>query len=960
MHRLLRRQIDRLGLGAETPPDAGLWRQFLERVSASYTQSDETRHLSERSMELSSREMQELHERERRANELLEERVRQRTAELEQAELAARISEARFRTTFDSAPIGIMHTAIDDDRILLANPKLSQMLGYSGEELLGLKTDDFVHPDQVGEDRPKYREQMLRGEVDVFSSERRYVRKGGSSLWVNRTVSLVRDAAGRPLYFIRLVEDISERVQLARRRALEHAVTQVLAESATVEEAMPVVLRTICLALGWTCGAYWKWFETEELLRCAETWHVDAEGVADFVAASRENPNEAPAWRGAAPGTSTGGVVRRVWFSGTSAWFPDVTRQPDFRRGPAAARASIRSAFGFPILAGTRPLGVMEFYNREIEQPDEALLQMVRAIGSQIGQFIQRKQAEDKVLHLAQFDTVTGLPNRYLLNDRLALTLTQAERNDWSVAVLFVDLDRFKAVNDTYGHAAGDILLRQVAARLKECLRTSDIVGRLSGDEFALVLPDLGKADDAGLVAQKIVGALAAPFDLDGQQTYISASIGIALFPSDGGDPDTLVRNADTAMYRAKEQGRDRYQYYLPQMNERLKQRLEREALLRGALERDEYRLHYQPKVNLKTGVISGFEALLRWEHGGRLVSPAEFIPILEYTGLIVPVGEWVVRSVCGQIRRWEEQRLAARPVAVNLSARQFQRKNLAEMIGAILRETGVAPNLLELELTESLLMSDAEEAVDSLRQLKALGVRLAVDDFGTGYSSLAYLKRFPLDSLKIDRAFIRDAVSDPDDAAITLTITNLAHSLKLKVVAEGVETEGQLNFLRSHGCDEMQGYYFARPLPVDECTRALIENRRLQFPQAEAVPESPSVLLVDDNEDELLLLQRALAAEGFRILTANSAQAGFELLAVHGADIVISDQHMPDMTGIEFLISVRKLYPNTVRVVASNGDDAPTLTRATNKAGIHRFLSKSWHPERLRAEVREAYLQRH
>jgi len=871
------------------------------------------------------------------------------------AEAAMREGEARFRATFDSAPVGIMHTSIDDDRILHTNPKLSHLLGYTRDELLGMRTDDIVYPENVGEDRPRYREKMLNRELDAYSSERRYVRKDGSSLWVNRTVSLARDAAGRPLYFIRIIEDITERTLSAHRREMEHAVTQVLAESATLEEAMPIVLRTTCQALGWTCGAHWKWNEPEELLRCAETWHVDAEGVAEFVAASRESPNEAPAWRGMAPGTSTGGVVRRVWFSGAPAWFPDVMQQPDFRRGPAAARAGLRSAFGFPILAGTQPLGVMEFYSRDIKEPDQALLQMVRAIGSQIGQFIQRKQAEDKVAFLAQFDTVTDLPNRHLFNDRLGQMLTQAQRNNWTVGILFVDLDRFKAVNDTYGHSAGDKLLRQVAARLKECVRSGDTVGRLSGDEFAIVLSNLAKADDAGLVAQKIVETLAAPFDLDGHQTYISASIGIALYPSDGGEPDTLIMNADTAMYRAKEQGRDGYQFYLPQMNERLIRRHQLDVELRGALDRNEFLLHYQPKVSLATGAITGFEALLRWRRGETLVSPAEFISSLEESGLIVPVGEWVLKSVCEQLKRWEQEGVAVRPVAVNLSARQFQRTSLAAVVGQLLRENGVRPDLLELELTESLLMSDAKEAVETLHQLKALGVQLAVDDFGTGYSSLAYLKRFPLDELKIDRAFIRDAVSDPDDAAIALTIINLAHSLKLKVVAEGVETEGQLNFLRLHGCDEMQGYYFARPLPVEECTRALVEDRRLPAPQIGAARDTVTLLLVDDNDDELQLLNRALAPEGFRILTAKCASDGFEILARHGADIVISDSNMPEMSGIDFLSRIRKLYSNTVRVLASRDDDAPTLTRATNQAGIHKFLSKDWTPDRLRAEVREA-----
>jgi len=363
--------------------------------------------------------------------------------------------------------------------------------------------------------------------------------------------------------------------------------------------------------------------------------------------------------------------------------------------------------------------------------------------------------------------------------------------------------------------------------------------------------------------------------------------------------------------------------------------------------------------VRLDTGAISGFEALLRWEHEGRLVPPLEFISILEDTGLVVPVGEWVLRSACEQLAKWSRMGVAPRPVAVNISARQFQRKNLAATVQQILRETRVAPDLLELELTETLLMSDAEEAVEMLRELKGLGVHLSVDDFGTGYSSLAYLRRFPLDTLKIDRTFIHHAVSKPDDATLTLTIINLAHSMRLKVVAEGVETEGQLGFLRLHGCDEIQGYYFARPSDAAECTKALVEDRRLQQPLARPGGGLPAVLLVDDNENDLQLMARALASDDFTILTATSAAAGFEMLACHGAQVVIADHRMPGMTGVEFLANVRKIYPKTVRIVATGSDDPPTLTRAVNSAGIQHFLSKNWDPARLRAEVREAYRQR-
>jgi len=325
----------------------------------------------------------------------------------------------------------------------------------------------------------------------------------------------------------------------------------------------------------------------------------------------------------------------------------------------------------------------------------------------------------------------------------------------------------------------------------------------------------------------------------------------------------------------------------------------------------------------------------------------------LEETGLIVPVGEWILRSVCEQFRRWEQEGIAPRPIAVNLSARQFQRKNMADTAEKLLRESGVKPGLLELELTESLLMSDAKEAIETLHQLKHLGVQLSVDDFGTGYSSLAYLKRFPLDELKIDREFIRDATNDPDAAAITIAIINLAHSLQLRVVAEGVETEGQLNFLRLHDCDEIQGFYFAHPVPVEACTRMLIENKRLPIPEGKTTSDPVTLLLVVDNAEEQRRLMRALAPVDLRLLTAKSAGDGFEILALNSVDIVISDNNIPEMSGIEFLTRIRKLHPNTLRVLASSGD-TPTLTRATNKAGIHLFLPRDWTPEQLCAELRE------
>ncbi len=440
-----------------------------------------------------------------------------------------------------------------------------------------------------------------------------------------------------------------------------------------------------------------------------------------------------------------------------------------------------------------------------------------------------RKSAE-RLSYLAQFDTLTGLPNRHLFRDRLAQTLVQAHRSRGPAGVMLVDLDRFKQVNDTLGHAAGDTLLKEAAARMTACLRSVDTVGRFASDEFCIALSALDRPGDSSQVAQKILEALAMPFQLEGHETYISASIGITLYPTDSEEADVLIANADVAMYRAKEEGRNNYQYYTREMNERAHNRVQTEAALRHALERREFLLHYQPKVELGSGMICGFEALLRWKHPEKgLVSPLEFIPVLEDTGLIVPVGEWVIAETCRQVRNWGAAGLMPQPVAVNLSARQFQEEGMRTTVQQILAENGVDSSLIQFEITESMLMKDPERAANTLRLFRDAGFKLAVDDFGTGYSSLAYLKRFPLDALKIDRAFVREVDANSDDAAIALAIIGMAHGMKLKVIAEGVETVSQLGFLRERGCDEMQGFYFSKPLASADCTRVLAENLRLK-----------------------------------------------------------------------------------------------------------------------------------
>jgi diguanylate cyclase (GGDEF)-like protein/PAS domain S-box-containing protein len=675
-----------------------------------------------------------------------------------------------------------------------------------------------IHPDDQGRVIAGVHRVIGSG-GENWSDEYRFHTGDGQWIHVLDRGQVIRDESGRAVRMIGAMADISSRKQAEERIHNQAMRQRLIAEfgqqafaSTDVEDVLKRAVELVSVSLK---ADYCTVLELDKsgrhlLLKAASGW-----------------PEEMKA-RPAVP-IRPGGRLEFVLSHREPLIIDDLPKDDRFPESPLL-KLGVRSGIQVPIFGTAGTYGILSAHSRSELRfgPDDA--SFLQSVANILAVAIERKNAQDRLERLAQFDSLTGLPNRQLFHDRLLKTMAHARRGGSPMAVLFIDLDRFKLVNDTQGHSAGDKLLQEAATRLLQCVRAGDTVGRFGGDEFGAIVTDLAKPGDAGVVAQKVLDALTQPFKLDAHDTYVSASIGITLFPADGDNPEALVMNADTAMYRAKEQGRNTYQYFTREMNERALARVHIEAALRRAIEHKEFLIHYQPKVDLRMRAICGFEALLRWQNRERgLVLPGEFVSVLEDAGLIVQVGEWVLQEVCAQIRAWQREGLPVKPITVNLSARQFQQKDFEATVRHALREAQVDPSMVQFELTESLLMSDPEGAARTLRGLKDSGVKISVDDFGTGYSSLAYLKRFPIDALKIDYSFVRDITTDPEDAMITMAIIGLAHNLKLKVVAEGVETQEQLEWLAANGCDEIQGYRFSVPTTAEECAQMMRENRRLR-----------------------------------------------------------------------------------------------------------------------------------
>ena len=639
----------------------------------------------------------------------------------------------------------------------------------------------LLHPDDEQRVVRSVREAIERGRTR-WSQQFRLRRGDGSYAHVHDRGHVVRDAVGRAVRMIGATQDISERVRaeqaLSRHARAQSMLADFGREALGLRDTGALLARAV------------------EVL--ADALRADAAAVIELDA-------------------DDGTVALRAGTTGGALPLADAAAS---RPAPASSRpwlgAAAGSALEVPLRKGELPHGLLGVYAAREDAFDPESLDVLRSIGTTLEAALERKAAEDAMLRLAQYDTLTGLPNRMLLMDRLGMLLARAGRHERPVAVLFMDVDRFKNINDTWGHGAGDHLLREVAGRLVDCLRPGDTVSRFGGDEFVIVLDDLARVTDVEPVVRRVIDALAAPFEVAGGKMRVTASVGIACAPGDGVDAETLVKNADTAMYRAKETGRDTFQFFTGELNRRVIERLEVERELGDALERGEFELHYQPRIDLASGRTIGAEALVRWRHPVRgLLAPGHFIGVAEESGLVLPLGRWVMHAACAQLRRWHAGGHPGLRMAVNVSPAELRRADVPAQVHAAMSESGIAPALLEIELTESLLMDGADAFIDALQALRATGVSIAIDDFGTGYSSLAYLKRFPIDTLKIDRAFVTDVATDADDAAIVRAVIALARQLRLGVVAEGVETQAQADFLRAHGCGAAQGYLFGRPMPA-------------------------------------------------------------------------------------------------------------------------------------------------
>jgi diguanylate cyclase (GGDEF)-like protein/PAS domain S-box-containing protein len=692
--------------------------------------------------------------------EHLEEEVASRTAELFEASARLKLQAEALNAASNS--ILITDTA---GNIVWSNPAFSKSSGYASDEVLGMNQSLLSSDEQDSKLRDRMWATIAKGET--WHGEMVSRRKNDGIYTEEVTVTPVLSQSGEITNYVAIKNDITD------RKLAEQALSE-------AEEKYRAIFEDAVIGI-FQISADGRPISINRAFAKIHGYESPSEFLAQVSNISRQLFVDPSQSRLIVREAQTNGIVQGAEI--------EVYRKDGAKRWVIANLRVARNS-----------LGEVALYEGTVEDVTE------------------RKVAEERVQFLAFYDVLTGLPNRSLLEDRISIALAGARRRKEKLAFLFLDLDRFKIVNDTLGHSVGDLLLQEVAERLKKFVREQDTVARVGGDEFVIMLSGIQSISDASVAAARLIELIAIEFPISNNVLSVTSSVGISMYPENGADGETLVKNADAAMYSAKQKGPNNFEFFTEDLNVQMKERLTLESGLRQAIEKQELFLAYQPQMDLISGKIVGVEALLRWQHPELgLVPPDKFISIAENSGLIIPIGEWALRTACAQARKWQDEGLAAVPIAVNVSAVQFRQDGFRDLIKNVLHDTGLAPEFLELELTESLLLTNADVMFSVLRELNEMGLQLAIDDFGTGYSSLSYLKQFPVKKLKIDRSFIKNVAVNASDAAITTAIIGMARSLGLKVIAEGVENDAQVFFLREHRCDEVQGYYFSKPISATE-----------------------------------------------------------------------------------------------------------------------------------------------
>jgi diguanylate cyclase (GGDEF)-like protein/PAS domain S-box-containing protein len=712
-----------------------------------------------------------------------------------------------FRVALSSIGDGVIATDVKGD-ITFINPVAQKLVGMDENEAAGKHINEIfkIVNEESGQPVEIPVEKVIReGSVVGLANHTALISKDGTEYLISDSAAPIRNDNGEIMGVVMVFQDVTERKKTEYLQTLVYKISDASSKASNLDDLFAYIHNVLGTVIN--THNFYICLCDKEKQTLIFPYYIDS---ADL------NPDNDIR----IPRKHRKGLTEYVIKTGESLLINDKGIEELIANGEVELIGILPIIWlGVPLKAKDRIIGVMtvQSYSESVTYTQKDL-EFMEYISNQIALVIERKRTEETINHMAYYDVLTDLPNRVLYNDRLSNALSNARCRQELLAVLFIDLDRFKNVNDSLGHALGDKLLQSVSKRLSGCLRECDTIARVGGDEFTILLPMLNHVEDAAKISQRLLDIMETPFYCDGYEFNITTSIGISIYPYDGEDVENLLKNSDTALYRAKERGRNNYQLYNPSMNASSLKLMSLENDLRKALERDEFIIHYQPQINIETGMITGMEALLRWNHPELgIIFPADFISLAEETGLIIQIDEWVLRNACRQNKAWQEMGYAPLKLAVNISSRQFQQHKLCSLVEGILHETGLNSRFLELELTESMVMHNAYYALSVLNKLKHMGINIALDDFGTGYSSFGYLKRFPVDTLKIDKTFIRDVAADDNNGVITTAIIALAHSMKRNVVAEGVETHEELEFLKKHGCNKIQGNLIGSPVSSKE-----------------------------------------------------------------------------------------------------------------------------------------------